>query len=44
MNRLMISALIAAGARGDVDAANRSVFKLYGLSQEEQAALGGNGS
>ncbi len=38
------TALIDAGARGDVAAANRSVFKLYGLSQEEQAALGGTGS
>lgn len=38
------TALIAAGQRGDVEAANRAVFELYGLSQEERAALGGNGS
>jgi hypothetical protein len=36
--------LIAAGQRGDEHAANRAVFELYGLTQEERAALGGNGA
>jgi hypothetical protein len=35
------AALIDAGTRSDVAAANGAVFKLYGLSQEEQTALGG---
>jgi hypothetical protein len=35
--------LIEAAARGDVAACNKAVFKLYGLSKEERAALGGNG-
>ena len=35
--------LIDAAERQDVAACNRAVFKLYGLSQAEQAALGGNG-
>jgi PAS domain-containing protein len=38
------TALIAAGQQGDVIAANRAVFELYGLSQEERSALGGNGT
>lgn len=38
------AALIAAGQQGDVEAANRAVFELYGLSQEERSALGGNGT
>lgn len=37
------TALISAGKKGDVEAANRAVFELYGLSQEERAALGWNG-
>jgi hypothetical protein len=35
--------LIAAAKRGDASACNEAVFKLYGLSKEERAALGGNG-
>lgn len=36
--------LVEAAARNDdVDAYNRAVAKLYGLSQEERAAIGGNG-
>ena len=38
------AALIAAGQQGDIEAANRAVFELYGLSQEERSALGGNGT
>lgn len=38
------TALIAAGQQCDVIAANRAVFELYGLSQEERSALGGNGT
>ncbi len=35
--------LIEAAARNDVDACNKAVAKLYGLSKEERAAIGGNG-
>lgn len=35
--------LIEAAARDDVDACNKAVAKLYGLSKEERAAIGGNG-
>lgn len=35
--------LIVAAKRGDVAACNKAVFKLYGMTQEERAALGGNG-
>lgn len=35
--------LIDAAERGDIAACNRAVFKLYGLSEAERAALGGNG-
>lgn len=35
--------LIDAAERQDIAACNRAVFKLYGLSEAEQAALGGNG-
>jgi len=35
--------LINAAERQDIAACNRAVFKLYGLSEAEQAALGGNG-
>ncbi len=35
--------LIDAAKRGDVAACNKAVFKLYGLSNDERAALGGNG-
>ena len=35
--------LIDAAERRDVAACNRAVFKLYGLSETERAALGGNG-
>lgn len=34
--------LIEAAKRGDVDACNAAVFELYGLTKEEQAALGGS--
>lgn len=36
--------LIDAAAKGDVAACNKAVFQLYGLSAEERAALGGNGT
>nr|WP_254606343.1 Eco57I restriction-modification methylase domain-containing protein [Sphingomonas bacterium] len=35
--------LIDAAERMDLAACNRAVFKLYGLSEVERAALGGNG-
>jgi len=35
--------LIDAAERQDIAACNSAVFKLYGLSEAEQAALGGNG-
>ena len=35
--------LSEAATERDVQACNRIVFKLYGLSQEERSALGGNG-
>lgn len=35
--------LIDAAERNDIPACNRAVFTLYGLAQEEKAALGGNG-
>jgi len=35
--------LIDAAKRGDVAACNEAVFRLYGLSNNERAALGGNG-
>lgn len=35
--------LIDAAERGDEAACNKAAFKLYGLSKEERAALGGNG-
>ena len=35
--------LIEAAARGDRAACNEAVFKLYGLTADERAALGGNG-
>lgn len=35
--------LIAAAERGDSAACNKAVFKLYGLSTTERAAIGGNG-
>lgn len=35
--------LIAAAERGDSAACNKAVFKLYGLSAAERAAIGGNG-
>ena len=37
-------ALICAAEGRDVEAANRAVFELYGLSQVERAALGENGN
>lgn len=35
--------LTEAAIKRDVQACNRAVFKLYGLSHEERSALGGNG-
>lgn len=35
--------LVDAAERQDVAACNRAAFKLYGLSEAERAALGGNG-
>ena len=37
------SELVEAAARNDVDACNKAVAKLYDLSKEERAAIGGNG-
>lgn len=37
------SALIEAAERSDAAACNEVAFKLYGLSRDERAALGGNG-
>ena len=39
----MRTLLIDAGERKDRDACDDAVFALYGLTQEERAALGGNG-
>jgi hypothetical protein len=36
--------LIDAAERSDIQACNRAVFTLYGLAEEERAALGGNGA
>lgn len=36
--------LTAAAEQGDLEACNRAVFALYGLSNAEQAALGGSGN
>lgn len=36
--------LVRAAEDRDIEAANQAVFELYGLSQEERAALGGNGN
>ena len=33
-----------AAIRRDLDACNRAVFILYGLTSDERAALGGNGA
>jgi hypothetical protein len=39
-----LRARLRAGAETlDVAACNRAVFELYGLTEEERAALGGNG-
>lgn len=35
--------LVAAAEREDVQACNQAVYKLYGLTEAEQEALGGNG-
>lgn len=35
--------LVEAAVKRDVQACNRAVFSLYGLSREERSALGGNG-
>jgi hypothetical protein len=35
--------LIAAAQSKDLPACTRAVFRLYGLSQSEREALGGNG-
>jgi hypothetical protein len=35
--------LIGAAERGDLDACNEAAFAIYGLSERERAALGGNG-
>lgn len=37
-------ALRDAAIRRDLDACNRAVFSLYGLTSDERAALGGNGA
>lgn len=36
--------LIEAATKRDIAACNRATFRLYGLTQEEQSALGGNGA
>jgi hypothetical protein len=35
--------LVKAAKRGDAQACTNAVYELYGLSQEERAAIGGNG-
>ena len=35
--------LAEVAIKRDVEACNRAVFKLYGLTHEERSALGGNG-
>jgi hypothetical protein len=40
--QLLRHELAHAAIKRDVQACNRAVFKLYGLSHEEQSALGGN--
>lgn len=37
-------ALIAASQAGDVEACNQAAFKLYNLTADERAAIGGNGA
>ena len=37
------SALVEAADSGDADACNAAVFRLYELTKDERAALGGNG-
>ncbi len=37
------SALVGAAERRDTTACNEAAFRLYGLSKDERAALGGNG-
>jgi len=39
-----MESLIAAAKADDVTACNEAVFRLYGLSASERAALGGNGA
>ncbi len=39
----LMSALVDAAKRGDVEACNSAVFELYGLNEDERTALGGNG-
>lgn len=40
----MRNALRDAAISRDIDACNRAAFSLYGLNQDERAALGGNGA
>ena len=43
VSELLRRELAEAAIKRDVQACNRAVFKLYGLSHEERSALGGNG-
>lgn len=40
---LIKAALIEAAEANDWQACNHAVFRLYGLSEKEKAAMGGNG-
>ena len=41
---LLRAELIEAATQRDIAACNRATFRLYGLTREEQSALGGNGA
>ena len=44
VSRDTMNNLIASAKAGDVEACNQAVFKLYDLTPDERAALGGNGT
>lgn len=41
--KVLRAELVDAATKRDLQACNRAVFKLYGLTHEERSALGGNG-
>ncbi|MEE9914012.1 MAG: Eco57I restriction-modification methylase domain-containing protein [Deltaproteobacteria bacterium] len=43
VSKMLRMELVDAAIQRDLQACNRAVFKLYGLSHEERSALGGNG-